>query len=164
MYLSGVVLSAVFIFLRLYLSINFMTNKQGNKSMLRLLTIYLILSSIFIFSMQCTPLVIEKNENDANSTVEMKSGDTLEITLKANPTTGYQWVITSVDSSLLINTDTEYKTSQTSRKIVGSGGKSIFRFKAKKSGKTDLRLIYHQPFEKNIPPVKTFQLTVIVKG
>ena len=109
--------------------------------MFRLLIICVIMLSIFIFSIQCASVTIQKNEKDTDGTVEMKSGDMLEITLKANPTTGYRWVITSVDSSLLTNIGTEYKATKTTRNIVGSGGRSIFRLKAIKAGKTDLKLI-----------------------
>jgi inhibitor of cysteine peptidase len=108
-------------------------------------------------------VTIQKNEKDAGSLLEMNKEDRLEIVLKSNPTTGFQWTVVSLDSSILTHIGTEYKAANTARNIVGSGGRSTFHFKATKAGKTDLKLIYHQPFEKDTPPVKTFELSVIVK-
>ena len=93
----------------------------------------------------------------------MNTGDNLEIVLKANPTTGYKWEVASVDSSILSKTGTEYRPDVVPKGIVGSGGTSMNRFRAIKIGKTFLKLIYRRPFEKNVPPVKTFEITVVVK-
>ena len=131
--------------------------------MFRSSVLYTIVLFIPILSILCSPVTIQKSEKDSGSSLKMNRGDTLEIVLKANPTTGYRWEVASVDSTILKNTGVEYKPDKVPRGIVGSGGKSILRFRATKKGETDLKLIYHRPFEKNVPPVKTFELTIIVK-
>jgi inhibitor of cysteine peptidase len=93
----------------------------------------------------------------------MKKGDNLEIVLKANPTTGYRWEVVSIDTSILKNTGAEYKADKVPPGIVGAGGKTIMRFKSIKKGETLLKLIYHRPFEKDVPPIKEFELNVVVK-
>ena len=118
---------------------------------------------ILLFTISCSQMTIKRSEKDTGSTSEMNIGDNLEIVLKANPTTGYRWEVASIDSTILENTGVDYKPDKVPRDIVGSGGKTIFRFRAAKTGQTDLKLIYHQPFEKNVPPVKTFKLTVVVQ-
>lgn len=128
------------------------------RSSLNILTLLVI-----IFTVTCHKTTIKKSEKDTGSTLEMNTGDNLEIVLKANPTTGYEWEVASVDSSILSKTGTEYKADVVPKGIVGSGGKSIHRFKAIKIGKTFLKLSYRRPFEKNVPPVKTFGITVVVK-
>lgn len=126
-------------------------------------SVYILTLFIIIFAMTCHKTTIIKSEKDTGSTLEMNTGDNLEIVLEANPTTGYRWEVASLDSSILSKTSTEYKADVVPEGIVGSGGNSINRFKAIKIGKTFLKLIYRRPFEKNVPPVKTFGMTVVVK-
>jgi len=131
--------------------------------MFRSSVLYTIILFVSILSILCTPATIQKSEKDSGSNLKMNRGDTLEVVLKANPTTGYRWEVASVDSAILKSTSTVYKPNKVPRGIVGSGGKSILRFRATKKGETDLKLIYHRSFEKDVPPVKTFELTVTVK-
>lgn len=91
----------------------------------------------------------------------MYTGDTLEVILKGNPTTGYNWEVDYVDSAILRQVGkTEFKAD---RKTRGSGGIITMRFEALASGQTVLRLIYHRPFEKGVPPVQTLEVAVVVK-
>ena len=119
--------------------------------------------SLLAFSFQCKPVTIKVSENDAGSTLEMKEGDGLEIILQANPTTGYRWEVASNDTSVLKNIGIEYQADKVPSGIVGSGGKTIMRFMAIKEGETFLQLVYRRPFEKDMPPVKKFELIVVVK-
>jgi len=119
--------------------------------------------SLLAFSFQCKPVTIKVSENDAGSTLEMKAGDSLEIILQANPTTGYRWEVASNDTSVLKNIGIEYQADKVPSGIVGSGGKTIMRFMAIKEGETFLQLVYRRPFEKDMPPVKKFELIVVVK-
>jgi inhibitor of cysteine peptidase len=101
------------------------------------------------------------NEADAGSTVELRVGDTMEVVLDGNPTTGFSWETAAVDASVLKQLGDPGFQPDTS--LLGSGGKFTFRFEAVGSGQTLVRLIYHRPWEKNVPPEKTFEVTVIVQ-
>lgn len=61
------------------------------------------------------------------------SSPTFVVTLPANPTTGYQWTLTSYDQSLLQMTGSKYVAPQT--KLIGAGGNTMFTFMLVK-GKT----------------------------
>jgi len=37
------------------------------------------------------------------------------------------------------------------------------RFETVEIGKTRLKLIYHRPFEKDVPPAETFEVTITVR-
>jgi inhibitor of cysteine peptidase len=124
---------------------------------------FILTLSLLAFSFQCKPVTIKVSENDAGSTLEMKEGDSLEIILQANPTTGYRWEVASNDTSVLKNIGIEYQADKVPSGIVGSGGKTIMRFMAIKEGETFLQLVYRRPFEKDMPPVKKFELNVVVK-
>ncbi|MBL7225436.1 MAG: protease inhibitor I42 family protein [Desulfobacteraceae bacterium] len=107
------------------------------------------------------PVSVQLSEEDLGRTVEIGVGDILEVVLKGNPTTGYIWDVVSPDKGILKQVGkTKFKPDTKAR---GSGGKLIMRFEAAKEGKTSLKLIYHRPFEKDRPPIRTFEVRVTVK-
>ena len=107
------------------------------------------------------PSPIKLTEKDSGHTVEIAAGSVMAVILKGNPTTGYTWAVASVDESILTQIgEAEFKAE---RKARGSGGTITLRFRAEGEGKTCLRLIYHRPFERNMPPIKTFSVTVNVQ-
>ncbi|MBW2709167.1 MAG: protease inhibitor I42 family protein [Deltaproteobacteria bacterium] len=106
------------------------------------------------------PPSVKLSGKNMGQTVEMTVGGVLEIVLKGNPTTGYTWTVASVDEKILMQVgETEFIPD---RKARGSGGRIVMRFEAAKVGKTSLNLIYHRPFEKHKPPLKTFEVKIIV--
>ncbi len=94
------------------------------------------------------------SDGDSGKSVQLKTGDKLEITLKSNPTTGYKWDVASPESGVLeMVGKPEFEADS---KALGAGGKTTFVFRAASSGKTTLKLVYHRPWEKKVPPAKTF--------
>ena len=97
---------------------------------------------------------------DAGSTVNVKVGNTLEIALEGNPTTGYTWEIAPESGTLLSQQgEAEFKPASSA---LGSGGMVTLRFKAMQPGKMQLKLIYHRIFEKNVPPLKSYEIGLVV--
>ena len=99
-------------------------------------------------------------ENDSGKTVEIRIGDELEVVLPGNPTTGYVWEVSSLDSHVLWQTKADFFADN---KAIGAGGIKIIKFHAIATGISPLKLIFHRTFEQNIPPLKTFEATVIIK-
>ena len=106
-------------------------------------------------------MVVEVVEQDAGKTIQVPIGRTIRVILDGNPTTGYAWEATSVDASILNQVGKPSFTSDSS--AIGSGGKMTFNFQTIGSGETVLRLIYHRSFERDQPPLKTFEVTLVVK-
>jgi len=100
-------------------------------------------------------------EADAGRQFELQVGDTLEIRLPVNPTTGFQWEVSDLDSAIL--RPVGEPAFEPSSNGVGSGGQVTLRFQAVEAGQTELKMILHRPFEKDVPPIQTFEVTVIVK-
>jgi predicted secreted protein len=100
-------------------------------------------------------------ENDAGNLVELRAGDQLEILLPGNQSTGFQWEVESVDESILKLSGEPAFTPGSAN--LGAPGTFLLVFQANKPGRTELGLVYRQPFEKNAPPKNTFQVTVAVK-
>lgn len=101
------------------------------------------------------------NENDSNKTVEIHVDDELEIILPANLTRGYIWEVSSLNVNMLRLNNTHFIASD---KIIGAGGIEVMKFQAITVGENQVELIFHRPFEPNIPPLKTFNLTVIIRN
>jgi len=104
---------------------------------------------------------IKLTEKDSGRTLEMRVGEFLEVVLRGNPTTGYIWSMADPDNGIIQKVgETEFEPDRQSR---GSGGNIMLRFKAVEVGETSLKLIYHRPFEKEKPPINSFETRIIVK-
>jgi len=99
--------------------------------------------------------------SDSGRTINMKIGDCLNIILDGNPTTGYIWEESSRTTPVL----TQYKRMEfvPQSKLIGAGGKCTFYYKAVARGGTELKLVYHRPWEKKVPPLRVFDIKVTVK-
>jgi inhibitor of cysteine peptidase len=106
------------------------------------------------------PSSLKLTEADNGSTVELALGDTMEVVLDGNPTTGFTWESVAPDTAVLQQVGEPEFVAET--ELLGSGGKFTFRFQAVGSGQTVLQLIYHRPWETDVAPERTFEVTVIV--
>lgn len=99
-------------------------------------------------------------EADAGSSVALRVGDTLEVTLPGNPTTGYQWAVGAGDAAILqLRGEPEFVAAG---EALGSGGSVTLRFAAIGPGDLQLQLVYRRPFEPDAPPERTFAVRVSV--
>jgi len=99
-------------------------------------------------------------ESDAGKTVTLTVGDTLEVTLEGNPSTGFTWEAASLDTSILKQVGEPAFTPVST--LVGASGQVTLRFEAVGSGETTLHLIYHRSWETGVAPTRTFAVTVQV--
>ena len=104
---------------------------------------------------------ITLTDRDSGKTVGINVGDELEIVLRGNPTTGYLWETDLLDSNILSHSKSDFLPDT---KAMGSGGIEINQFKAIAEGTSHLKLIFHRPFERNILPLKMFDVVVIIKN
>ncbi len=101
------------------------------------------------------------NEENNGQTINLTAGDEFKLELPGNITTGYNWTIDALDESALQLVSEDYEESRSD--LLGAGGTSVFTFKALQAGQTSLKLIYSRPFEKGVPPEKTFEITIAVQ-
>jgi inhibitor of cysteine peptidase len=108
------------------------------------------------------PASLTLSEADAGSTVTLAVGDTMEVVLDGNPTTGFTWETEALDTSVLRQLgESEFQPESA---LIGAGGTFTFRFEAVASGQTTLRLVYHRPWETDVPPEKTYEVTASVSS
>jgi len=97
---------------------------------------------------------------DNGRQINLYSGQTLVVSLEAQPSTGYTWEVVELDELILRQEgDPEFQPASGG---IGAPGVQIFRFEAVSAGETDLRMIYHQPWVEGVEPLETFSVHVIV--
>ncbi len=76
--------------------------------------------------------------------IKVAVGETFEIILEANPTTGYAWEIDSIGDLQLVKpvADSQYYKDDAPRGIVGVGGKEVWTFSAENGGSTVISFRY----------------------
>lgn len=122
--------------------------------------------AILLLSGGCsTTSEINMDVNSNGTQKELACGQTLSITLESNPSTGYSWQVTEVDKAVLHQSGgPEFKSSSANNPpMPGAGGTETFRFETIGTGTTTLKLVYVRPWEKDVPPVKTFTVQVAVR-
>jgi inhibitor of cysteine peptidase len=102
-------------------------------------------------------------EKDSSREVSLKKGDRLLVQLAANPTTGYSWNLQIMGDNILSQGKSQYKPSDKSGNLVGSGGTEIWKFRAQHPGSTRLDFSYARPWEKGVFPVRILHFPVTVK-
>ncbi len=107
------------------------------------------------------PKEVAITEQETQQGVGLNVGDTLEIVLDANPSTGYAWEPGFYNESVLKPVgEPEFVKQDAS---LGSGEKQKVHFLAIGPGETKLSLVYRRPFEKATPDSKMFTVDVTVK-
>ena len=101
---------------------------------------------------------VAKTYTDPGQTVNIGVNQEFIIALGSNPTTGYGWQ-ESHDQTMLELLEKSYK-EQAEEGVVGAGGIEYFRFKALKSGQTEITMTYQRPWEEEILEQKIFTVYV----
>jgi inhibitor of cysteine peptidase len=109
---------------------------------------------------------VKLTEADNGKQVTAKVGDTVEVTLAGNPTTGYSWTSSMSDADKAVlqqQGEPVYVQQSTDPSVVGAGGTFTFTFKAIAAGQATIKLDYARLFETGVAPIQTFSAPVTVK-
>jgi inhibitor of cysteine peptidase len=94
--------------------------------------------------------------------VDLRPGQTVNIELAENPTTGYSWELAAFrgeDVSRQVGKPEYTRKSD----LIGGGGVRTYRFKALKKGQALLIFEYRRPWEKDKAPAKRHVVTLSVR-
>jgi predicted secreted protein len=105
--------------------------------------------------------VVTASERNDGKEVTLSSSDTLEIRLTSVPGTGYGWKLAGLPPEVLRLE--EERLDVTGSASPGAAATSILRFVPVSPGKGAIRLVYARPWEKGVPPKKTYTLRVHVR-
>jgi inhibitor of cysteine peptidase len=120
----------------------------------------IVMASGLLFNSMASAETFVVTEMKTEEVVTMSVGDTLDVVLQSNPSTGYSWNLMSSISPWLVLANRQYKASSS---LAGAPGFSTYRFVAVSPGHCDIVLDYKRVWEKDIPPVKTFAVSVCVE-
>jgi inhibitor of cysteine peptidase len=96
--------------------------------------------------------------DDHGSAIALQPGESFTVVLEGNPTTGYGWQMSGLDTAVLTAAEPEFVSDSD---LLGAGGEYRFTFTASGSGETQLELVYLRPWEQ-AAPLETFTMTVTV--
>lgn len=99
-------------------------------------------------------------EADNERTVDLRVGESVQLTLPENATTGYRWAIDRLDRDVVEEAGSE---PHPSRGAIGSGGNVTFDFTAKKAGSGEVALKYWRHFEGDGSIVRRFSFRLNVQ-
>ena len=95
-------------------------------------------------------------EADADKTIEVAAGDTVEIQLSENATTGYHWALETIDKSVCeVIADERHGPDKV---ILGASGTHVWRLKATHAGNCRIEIAYRRAWQRDTPPARTFKL------
>ncbi|MFC2025322.1 protease inhibitor I42 family protein [Chloroflexota bacterium] len=96
---------------------------------------------------------------DEGETISIGANQEFIIALDSNPTTGYKWEV-SYDEGMLSLVEEKYSPDAKAKGLVGAGGTQYFQFKALKTGKTEITLVYKRSWEQEILEQKVFGVEI----
>lgn len=107
---------------------------------------------------------VRVSEADSGSRIVLRSGQTLEVVLASNPTTGYRWQLSLADDAPLQSQGpARYEQSPSPAGMVGVGGTETWTLRGVRAGSADLRFEYRRPFEPDLPAGQTAEFAVSVR-
>ena len=101
--------------------------------------------------------------------VKTAPGDSIQVTLKSNRTTGFSWQLVSIsDPAVLEKVSDRYETPQAASPagappMVGAGGQEVWTFKSLQKGRSQISMEYSRPWEGGEKGAQKFDLTVVVE-
>lgn len=115
----------------------------------------IVFSVIILISSEET-VVVQEDQN--GQTVELTNGDTLELQLTGNPTTGYNWETVDIDNAVLEQSGDPSFDPDT--ELLGSPGVITISYDTVAAGSSPLALEYKPVAGGEV--ANTFEVTVVV--
>lgn len=103
--------------------------------------------------------VVSATDRDNGAQIVVPRTGMLEIRLATTPGTGYGWRLAQIDRRFLELVEVRIITRQQSPAL-GVEETHLFRIKAIGSGVTELALEYVRPWEKEVPALKTYRISI----
>ena len=95
------------------------------------------------------------------SSMTVNIGNTFQVVVEGNPTTGFLWEIEQIDEEYLqLSGEPVYEPTGN---LTGSGGEYTYQIKALKSGETVLKMVYHRPWVKGAAFAKIYELHIQIR-
>jgi inhibitor of cysteine peptidase len=126
----------------------------------KLLSIWIIVLAFGLFASGSAEPPAMRTEADSGHPVALRIGQELILTLNSNPSTGYRWMRTDTETSVLVTLGKP--AYQPGGRLLGASGMELWKFRAERNGVPTLKLEYRRPWEKNTPSAETMVLHVTI--
>ncbi|HEV7731150.1 MAG TPA: protease inhibitor I42 family protein [Candidatus Binatia bacterium] len=100
-------------------------------------------------------------DDDVTERRDLRAGDRFEVTLEANPTTGYAWSL-APDPNAAVVRSLGSSFERPMGAAVGAGGQDVWTFQAVGPGTAIVTLVYGRPWERGVEPARTHTIDVHV--
>jgi inhibitor of cysteine peptidase len=107
------------------------------------------------------PRTVALDENANGQAITMKTGETLQVSLRSDPINGYAWKVEKIDPSYLEASPDMLYTPVGDDPV--AGGTQVLTFKALQAGTTQLGLSYQRSSGEGVSLPKTFTITVEIQ-
>lgn len=104
--------------------------------------------------------VVEQSQS--GSSIELRVGQELQVKLRYTAGTGYVWEASDNDGQVLQQVGTPRNVPDDPG-VIGGTGTQVDTFRAAGTGTVELKMVYRRPWETDVAPAKTFQVSVSVK-
>ncbi|MGE5422204.1 MAG: protease inhibitor I42 family protein [Ignavibacteriales bacterium] len=102
------------------------------------------------------------SETQNGQTITIKPGETIQVQLVSNPSTGFTWAyVEKPDAAIVSVAESYYDPNSSTVPLVGAAGKQTWDIKGLKEGAVTLDLMYARPWE-SVQPAQTFKLYIVV--
>lgn len=130
---------------------------------MRTLSFCIVCAAALAFPGQSKPQVFTENHNGRE--ISLKKGQSFVISLKSNPTTGYQLHMVSRGDEPWKLVKQQYKSEANPDRKTGVGGVERFEFKTTKAGTARLTFVDVRSFDMKgtLATATPWQLTIVVK-
>jgi len=103
--------------------------------------------------------MIHIDAHSSGQQVSLRVGDTVEISLAENPTTGFRWDLQSKAEPACKLLKSSFEPAKV---VPGRGGTHFWQFQAVQAGTGKIELEYRRPWEQDSPPSRVFTLSIHV--
>ena len=107
---------------------------------------------------------IELGPGQAGEPVVVAKGDVLVVHVEGNASTGYRWErIDEGDGVLVQVRGAASPAPRTERPVIGGPTRQSWRFRVDAPGESTLRLVYRQPWRKDVAPARELVWRIVVR-
>lgn len=102
--------------------------------------------------------MFQVDESYNGKQIDLPTGETLEVSLPENKTTGFQWVLESSAKGVFSLVSDELEPGR----LIGEPGIHRWLFRAERAGSDRIEMFYRRPWEEKEKPQRRFLLSVRV--
>ena len=102
--------------------------------------------------------MFQVGETSNGKQIDLPVGETLEVSLSENKTTGFQWILESSSKGVLSLVSDELEPGR----LIGEPGIHHWLFRPERAGSDRIELSYKRPWEEKEKPQRKFMLSVRV--